>query len=748
MGLQPVHLTYDSGLSDPKHKGLLKTVSQGTGSKLRKYEFSYDTKGNLQSVQGPLAKSVSFTTDDAGRTTSKTFPDGEKVRVAYDANGHLATLAQPGTAPVYSGAEVHNFSSESRDLLQSYTAPFIGLPSDTTSYGYSLDKELELVTRPDALTVDPSYDAAGKLDQLLVPTDTISFTYKSKDDAVSPGKLSSILRQPAAPQSVVATGFTYAGRLLTSTSWSGAVSGSLSLSYDDDLRVVSETVAGSGAVNYSYGDADGLLTQAGLLSISLDPATAMLTGTSIGSLSDTVSYNAFAEPTSYVLTETAAPIYKIELSYDTLGRIVTKTETIGAGDVTGYEYQYDNAGRLYKVQQAAGDCSQIVCPVVAEYLYDANGNRTSVTEGGPAQTATYDAQDRLLSFGSTSYSYTDAGELSTKTDSGGTTTYSYDVLGQLRQVVLPNLDSIEYLIDGLGRRVGKKVNGVLERAWLYGGAPGPIAELGADGSSIEARFIYATKAHVPDYMVKGSIVYRLVTDQLGSVRMVVDMGMGNVMQRIDYDAWGKPTLVAGTWDFQPFGFAGGLYDPDTGLVRFGARDYDGESGRWTTKDPTRFKGATANLYSYGFLDPVNHFDPEGDFAITSLGILGVGAFAALVTTAAIQVLGNDQSGSAFSRSVGLVTGAINDVTIAASVANGIALAAVLGAAGTKPVLLPPDYFSQCGFGGYRHSIQECCRQLCAAKVPVMNAVVCLEKPIEELVDDCAKSCINGIAGIY
>ena len=53
---------------------------------------------------------------------------------------------------------MHTFSSESRDLLQSYTAPDIGLASHSTSYGYSLDKELELVTRPDALTVDPSYD--------------------------------------------------------------------------------------------------------------------------------------------------------------------------------------------------------------------------------------------------------------------------------------------------------------------------------------------------------------------------------------------------------------------------------------------------------------------------------------------------------------------------------------------------------------------------------------------------------------
>jgi hypothetical protein len=32
----------------------------------------------------------------------------------------------------------------------------------------------------------------------------------------------------------------------------------------------------------------------------------------------------------------------------------------------------------------------------------------------------------------------------------------------------------------------------------------------------------------------------------------------------------------------PFGFAGGLYDDDTGLVRFGARDYDAYRATWSS----------------------------------------------------------------------------------------------------------------------------------------------------------------------
>jgi RHS repeat-associated protein len=63
----------------------------------------------------------------------------------------------------------------------------------------------------------------------------------------------------------------------------------------------------------------------------------------------------------------------------------------------------------------------------------------------------------------------------------------------------------------------------------------------------------------------------------------------------------------------PFGFAGGLYDPNTGFVRFGARDYDPSVGRWVSKDPIMFGGGQGNLYVYVGDDPVNRKDPTGLF---------------------------------------------------------------------------------------------------------------------------------------
>ncbi len=87
--------------------------------------------------------------------------------------------------------------------------------------------------------------------------------------------------------------------------------------------------------------------------------------------------------------------------------------------------------------------------------------------------------------------------------------------------------------------------------------------------------------------------------------------------------------------FQPFGFAGGLYDADTGLVRFGARDYHARTGRWTTKDSIGFSGGGSNLYGYAQQNPVNFIDPSGHHP----ALLGAGLGALIGTLA--YMLTND-----------------------------------------------------------------------------------------------------------
>jgi len=185
----------------------------------------------------------------------------------------------------------------------------------------------------------------------------------------------------------------------------------------------------------------------------------------------------------------------------------------------------------------------------------------------------------------------------------------HDALGNLRGVELPDGTTIEYLVDGEGRRVGKRVDGVLERGWLWSGKLRPVAELNGAGV-VTRRFVYADGVNVPELMVTSSATYRLVKDHLGSVRRVVDVATGAVLQAIEYDAWGR-VLSDTNPGAQPFGFAGGLYDADTGLVRFGAREYDAETGRWLSKDPILFDGGNPNLFAYAGSAPAYTSDPDG-----------------------------------------------------------------------------------------------------------------------------------------
>lgn len=63
----------------------------------------------------------------------------------------------------------------------------------------------------------------------------------------------------------------------------------------------------------------------------------------------------------------------------------------------------------------------------------------------------------------------------------------------------------------------------------------------------------------------------------------------------------------------PWGFASKRLDPELGLIYFGKRYYDPESGRWLTTDPADFIDSI-NLYQYVFNNPFRYVDPDGRFA--------------------------------------------------------------------------------------------------------------------------------------
>lgn len=104
----------------------------------------------------------------------------------------------------------------------------------------------------------------------------------------------------------------------------------------------------------------------------------------------------------------------------------------------------------------------------------------------------------------------------------------------------------------------------------------PAAQYAADGSLI-ATFFDDDCDHLAA-ITKGANTYAVITDQVGSPTLIVDAISGAVAQQISYDPFG--TIMADSNPgFQPFGFLGGLADPDTKLVHLGARDYDPALGR-------------------------------------------------------------------------------------------------------------------------------------------------------------------------
>ena len=164
------------------------------------------------------------------------------------------------------------------------------------------------------------------------------------------------------------------------------------------------------------------------------------------------------------------------------------------------------------------------------------------------------------------------------------------------------------ITDPLGRRIAKKINGNIVEKYLWKGKTTLLAVY--DGNdNLLMRFMYAD-ARAPLAMTKGGLNYYLCYDQVGSLRLVTDT-FGNVVKEIDYDSFGNVLADSDPSFTVPFGFAGGLYDVDTGLVHFGARDYDPDTGMWTAKDPILFKGRDTNLFGYVLKDPVNLIDPLG-----------------------------------------------------------------------------------------------------------------------------------------
>ena len=252
-GLTPIQFTYDT-------QGRLMNTAQGA----RTVAFTYDAQGRLTSITNPLSQTVSFDYDATGRTTGQTLPDGRQVLFAYDANGNLTSITPPGRP-------AHAFTYTPANVGEEYRAPNTGAGSTATHYTYNLDRQLTRLNPPDGRTTDFSYDTLGRLSSLTLPHGQVSYAYHP-----STGNLTTVVAPDGGTIS-----YAYDGSLPISTVWMGGISGSVSRTFNNDFGITSQSVNGGNTVNFQY-DADGLLTQAGALTLSRNPQNGLLTGTVLG----------------------------------------------------------------------------------------------------------------------------------------------------------------------------------------------------------------------------------------------------------------------------------------------------------------------------------------------------------------------------------------------------------------------------------------------------------------------------------
>jgi RHS repeat-associated protein len=543
---------------------------------IRETTFVYDTQGFLGSITDPENHTTTYTYDAVGRMTGINRPDGTTAGFMYDQNGNMAVLTNPSTID-------HGFGYSLVNLNSSYQTPLSG------SYSYVYDKDRRLVQTnfPSGSQINNIYDKT-RLIQIQTPEGNIDLSYlcRTKVGSISKGT-----------ESIT---YGYDGKLVTSETLSGTLNQSPSYGYNNDFIMNSFTYAGDTHM-YTYDD-DGLLTGAGGFAIFRNAANGLPESVTGGALNLSRTFNGYGEVDVQDFTISGGSITSWNLTRDDNGRITQKIETVN-GDTSNYLYTYDPMGRLLTVTKDS--------TLVEEYQYGLNGTRTyemNALRGISGRTFGYSDEDHLLTAGGTTYQYNVDGFLTTRTEGTDVTTYDYSSRGELLGVTLPDGTNIEYVHDPLGRRIAKLVNVAMVEKYLWQGLTRLLAVY--DGSdNLIMRFDYAD-GRMPVAMTQDGFTYYLTHDQVGSLRVVADAS-GTAVKRIEYDSFGNVIDDTNPSFTIPFGFAGGLHDRDTGLVRFGFRDYDPDIGRWTAKDPIGFWGGDTYLYGYCLNNPINAIDPHG-----------------------------------------------------------------------------------------------------------------------------------------
>jgi|GEM_PF-1091051 len=565
-----------------------------TDTLLRTVEHGYDAAGNLTSTTDPNGHTSTYTFDALNRPRTVTIPVSSGVSITtsagYDAAGNRTRLTDGNNH-----ATVYTFNSLGlpEKTIEPSTAAYPNLADRSWQASYDAGGLAVTVLEPGGVTRNATYDELGRLTLETGSGGGATGAARSQGYDLA-GNLTSVGSAAGDVE------FAYNDRGLLVDS-SGDLGGS-SFSYDEDGRI-SQRASGSTWSNYYY-DARGDLSAVdggatgGTRVYDYDDARQL---TSIDYDGGNGAVRAFdhdqlGRVTSDTLSGPSGTLREQTYAYDDNGNL-TSTTISGSG-IAGagtQSYAYDWADRLTSWTSQAS--------VTTTYGWDGAGNRTSVN--GTA--ATFDARNRLLSSGSTTYTYTARGTRTTKTAGSTVTTTAFDAFDRLISHTV-GATTTSYTYDGLDRIANRTHGGSYD--FLYDGVE---KEPNTDGTSAFARG--------PDGSLigagTGSGDWATLENTHGDVVAAFTTDGASVTESRNYDPFGTAQGAVSN-DLQ-VGFQGSWTDSDTDLVAAQARWYDPASGTFLSRDTYALPwtgSAADNRYTYAAANPVAHSDPTGfDLAI-------------------------------------------------------------------------------------------------------------------------------------
>ncbi|WP_091314074.1 RHS repeat-associated core domain-containing protein [Amycolatopsis tolypomycina] len=568
--------------------------------------YGHDAHGNVNRTTDPLGHSSTAVFDADGNKTSATDPNNHTVITTFDAADQATKVTQAdGTTRI---------SDLNPDGTLADTVDGLGAK---TQYGYDGQGRRNSRTDPDHRVTSTHLDPAGRA---LTVTDAAGRVTTMGYDAA--GLLKSVSYSDG-----VTPGATYAydpvGRRRTMTDGTGTST----WTYDTFGELTAQTQGSGAAVGYGYDNAGNQTSitypgQATPVLRTFDDAGRLKTVTDWNGNQTVFGYDndGKVRTTQYPDGDTVTD------GYDDAEQQTSTSAVTGSATVLSATYGRDPMGQLST--QTVGTSSQPFGYTPREQLgsaggstfaYDAADNPTTVG----AATQAFDAAGQLcwalagstvtaptcgtVPGGATAVTHDNLGERKTF----GSTTYSYNQAGRLTGTA-----GATYTYNGDGLRTTKTAGGVTATfVWDGGETPNVLS----DGTN---SYLYGPGG-LPIEQI-GAAANWFVHDQLGSTIGLLD-GAGTVAGHASYTPYGVATTSGSA--HTPLLYTGQYTDAESGLIYLRARYYDPATALFLSVDPLVDTSGTAYAYTGG--NPVNRTDPTGElFGLDNLIAGAVGAIAA------------------------------------------------------------------------------------------------------------------------